>query len=226
MTFGLGVREFSTRVLLWVVLLVLVLTAACVPARADTEEHSTSYMIDSWMEERMAAHGIPGAAVAVVQGGTTIHLRGYGSADPTGQPVGIDTPFLIGSASKPFTANIVLQLVDEGLLVLDEPVLSHLAHLVEEPPEGFERVTVRQLLNHTSGLAMSNGLAGTVAIHTSPDALERRVADLLRPPLSGSPGSRFEYSTPEPCCWLPWSNRSPAAPSPKSCTPASSPRSR
>jgi hypothetical protein len=62
--------------------------------------------IDSWVVERMEARGIPGVAVEVVQDGETIHLRGYGIADSTGRPVQIDTPFLIGSAGKPFTAHV------------------------------------------------------------------------------------------------------------------------
>ena len=177
----------------WIVALALVLQVPAAQAATGSAEPAGTTRIDSWVLERMAAHDIPGAAVAVVQGGRTIHLRGYGTADPNGRPVKADTPFLIGSASKPLTANIVLQLVDEGLLSLDEPVLPHIAHLTGAGPDGFEEVTVRHLLNHTAGLSMGVGLAGTNRIHRSEDALDRRVAELLSQPLAAPPG-RFEYS--------------------------------
>lgn len=167
-------------------------TAWAAPLTDDSER------IDAWVTERMDAHDIPGVAVAVVRGGRTVHLRGYGQADPSGRPVTGETPFLIGSASKPFTATVVRQLVDEGLLALDEPVWPHLAHLADSPPDGFEQVTVRHLLAHLSGLPMMVGLAGTVPIHTTGDALDRRVADVLRGPLASEPGTEFEYSNAGP----------------------------
>ncbi|MFA9429482.1 serine hydrolase domain-containing protein [Egicoccus sp. AB-alg2] len=150
--------------------------------------------LDAWITERMDAHGIPGAAVAVVQGGRTVHLGGYGSADGADRPVTETTPFLIGSASKPFTANVVLQLVDEERLSLDEPAWPYISDFVPSPPDGFEDATIRQLLTHTAGLGMSVGLPGTVPVHTSADALERRVADMLAQPLAAPPGERYEYA--------------------------------
>ena len=146
----------------------------------------------------MDAHGIPGAAVAVVRGGQVVHLAGYGTADAEGRTVTPDTPFIIGSVSKPFTAAVVGQLVDEGLLAWHEPVWPHLSHLVDEPPAGFGDVTVEQLLTHTGGLGMSVGVAGAVQIHDGPDALDRRVAEVLAPPLASPPGKRFTYSNAGP----------------------------
>lgn len=176
-------------VLLWTVVLTWSVGSVDAFQQASLEER-----IDAWVLERMAARGISGVAVAVVQGGETVHLRGYGVADPTGRQVGIDTPFLIGSLSKPFTAHVVRQLVDEGLLSLDEPVLPYLAHLVEELPDGFERMTVRHLLTHTGGIATNVGLPGTVTVHASDDALQRRVGEVLVHSLSSPPGERYAYS--------------------------------
>ncbi|WP_153392659.1 serine hydrolase domain-containing protein [Ornithinicoccus halotolerans] len=150
--------------------------------------------IDEWMQDRMGAHGIPGAAVAVVRGGEVVHLAGYGVADPEGTPVTPHTPFVIGSASKPFTAMVVRQLVQEGELSLQDRVEPYLSGLVEEMPAGFEDVTVGQLLNHTGGLGMEVGLAGTVEVHEGEDALDRRVAELLDQPLAREPGQEWEYS--------------------------------
>jgi CubicO group peptidase (beta-lactamase class C family) len=164
------------------------------PVAAAATEPVDSERLDAWIAERMGVHGIPGAAVAVVQGGRTVHLRGYGTADGADRPVTETTPFLIGSASKPFTANVVLQLVDEGALSLDEPAWPYLSDLVTDPPEGFENATIRQLLTHTAGLSLPVGLPGTVPVHTTADALERRVADMLAQPLAAPPGQQYEYA--------------------------------
>jgi CubicO group peptidase (beta-lactamase class C family) len=163
-------------------------------AATDAPPPDQTGLIDRWVRDRMTARGLPGAAVAVVRDGAVVHLAGYGVADDTGRAVTADTPFLIGSASKPFTAAVIGQLVEVGPLSLDEPVWPHLAGLVDQPPAGFERTTVEQLLTHTGGLDMTLGTAGTVRIHQGPDALDRRVRDLLRAPLAGEPGSSFAYS--------------------------------
>jgi CubicO group peptidase (beta-lactamase class C family) len=105
-----------------------VAAAAQSPVRTDSSSD-----IDAWVEQRMAARGLPGTAVAVVRGGEVVHLAGYGVADDTGRTVTPDTPFILGSASKPFTGVVIGQLVEEGLLSWDEPVWPHLSHLVDEP---------------------------------------------------------------------------------------------
>lgn len=150
--------------------------------------------VDAWILDRMEAHRIPGVAVAVVRDGRTVHLRGYGTAGPCGERVVADTPFLIGSVSKPLTAHVVRRLAQDGTLALDEPVLPHLEHLIDAPPEGFEAVTVRDLLTHTAGIGMAVGLPGTVPIHTTDDALGRRVRDVLAHPLASPPGEQYTYS--------------------------------
>lgn len=179
-------------------LLLLSIPAAAAPEGGAGIRTGGSADIDRWIEDRMAARDLPGVAVAVVRGGRVVHLAGYGVADETGRPVTPDTPFLLGSVSKPFTAAVVGQLVEEGVLTWDEAVWPHLAHLVDESPDGFDAVTVEQLLTHTGGLGMYVGVAGEVRVHHGPDALERRVRELLSRPLAGTPGNAFEYSNAGP----------------------------
>ena len=178
--------------------LVLPSSGAVAAPHPMTVRTGESAEIDAWVEERMSARGVPGTAVAVVRGGDVVHLAGYGTADEDGRAVAPDTPFILGSVSKPFTAVVVGQLVEEGLLSWDEPVWPYLSHHVDEPPEGFETATVEQLLTHTGGLGMSVGTAGAVKIHDGPDALDRRVDELLSRPLAGTPGEAFEYSNAGP----------------------------
>lgn len=166
-------------------------------ALADTGSGDvvTSDDIDHLVRDRMQAHGIPGAAVAVVRGGEVVHLESYGLADRSqGQPVEVATPFLVGSVSKPFTSLAVYQLISDGKLSLDQPVAPLLSPIVEDPSDGFEDVTIEHLLSHTSGLSMADGLAGTMKIHHGDDALQRRIQEIMSKPLKRPPGAEYEYS--------------------------------
>ncbi|MFF7455103.1 serine hydrolase domain-containing protein [Kitasatospora sp. NPDC008115] len=107
--------------------------------------------VDAQAELRaFIADGSSTAAFAEVrQDGRRIWRGAAGTSDlATGQPVRSDGRFRIGSVTKAFVSTVVLQLVAEGRLRLDDPVERHLPGLV---PNG-DAISVRQLLNHTSGL--------------------------------------------------------------------------
>jgi D-alanyl-D-alanine carboxypeptidase len=101
------------------------------------------------IEEQMTNLRIPGALVYVdIPGeGTWSQDFGTGSLEASTTPITINDHFRIGSNTKTFTANIILQLVDEGKLGLDDPVSKY----QPEVPNG-ENIAIRQLLNMTSGL--------------------------------------------------------------------------
>jgi CubicO group peptidase (beta-lactamase class C family) len=91
----------------------------------------------------------PGASVAVIQDGELVHSAGYGCAQlEFGIPIEPSTIFHTASVSKQFTAMAAILLAGEGKLGLDDEVRSHL----EWVPDFGTPITVRQLLNHTSGL--------------------------------------------------------------------------
>jgi CubicO group peptidase (beta-lactamase class C family) len=97
-----------------------------------------------------------------------------------------DQPSLIGSLTKTFTTTLIMQLVDEGLLSLDDPVGGM--------EMGFKhgQITVRQLLTHTSGLSKYKTKNGYVAKGTTPMDVLRYVSEQ---PLRNPPGSYVDYST-------------------------------
>lgn len=107
-------------------------------------------------QERLDAladkHGVVGASLAIRHGDQTaegatgvLNLRTQQSATP-------DSLFQIGSITKVWTATLVMQLVDEGLLDLDEPIAKHLPDFAVADPTVARTVTARQLLAHTSGI--------------------------------------------------------------------------
>jgi D-alanyl-D-alanine carboxypeptidase len=125
-------------------LAVLVAAATVVPASAATvPEAKLQLALD-----QLVAAGAPGAIALVREGDRTIRLTsGYGNLK-TKTPIRATDRFRIGSITKTFVATVVLQLVGEGRLRLTDSVERWLPGLV---PNG-RAITVRQLLNHTSGL--------------------------------------------------------------------------
>ena len=90
-----------------------------------------------------------GIVAAVVKGNDTLLLKAYGKADVEGDvPTTVDTVFEIGSVTKQFTAAAILQLRDEGKLSLDDDITKWLPDFETRG----NKVTLRQLLDHTSGI--------------------------------------------------------------------------
>ena len=134
-------------------------------------------------ERRLAAlaeaHRVPGASLGILRrrpdGSEELVEAAYGVLNKrTGVPVTTDSVFQIGSMTKVWTATVVLQLVDEGKLDLDAPIVEVLPELRLSDPDVTKRVTMRHLLTHTSGID------GDVFTDTGrgDDCLEKYVAQL------------------------------------------------
>jgi len=108
--------------------------------------------LQSRLEELAGRHNVVGASVAVSQGDVVVQAATGLTNIRTGVEVTTDTIFQIGSISKSYTASLVMQLVDEGLVDLDRPVGDYLPGFTTADPASAAKVTVRQLLSHTSGI--------------------------------------------------------------------------
>lgn len=103
---------------------------------------------DSIGAQSLANARAPGFSLAVVRHGRIVYARGFGIADLARRtPVTAGTRFAIGSLSKQFAAAAILRLVERDSLSLDD----HLANYLPEMPNA-QRITLRELLNQTSGL--------------------------------------------------------------------------
>lgn len=128
--------------------------------------------------ERLAAladkHGVVGATLAIGSGEETVTATHGILNKRSGAPVTADSVFQIGSISKVFTATLVMQLVDEGLVDLDAPVQTYLPDFRVRDEQVSRQVTVRHLLCHTSGID------GDLFLDTGrgDDAVEKYVAAL------------------------------------------------
>ena len=93
--------------------------------------------------------GSPGVSIEVVRGSDTLVMKGWGMADLENDvPATAQTVYRIGSITKQFTSTAVMQLVQDGKVKLDDSIGTYLPTL----PVTWRGVTVRQLLNHTSGV--------------------------------------------------------------------------
>ena len=104
------------------------------------------------LEAVLAEHGVPGATLGVLhRGEVTVNAAGITNKN-TGIEVTDDTLFQIGSVTKVWTATLVMMLVDEGVLDLDQPVVTYLPEFRVADTDVAQRVTLRHLLCHSSGI--------------------------------------------------------------------------
>ncbi len=153
---------------------------------------------------------LPGAVLGIMRGGKLAHLEAVGYRDPaTKEPLKTDSVFSIASMTKVMTSTAIMLLVEEGRILLADPVFTYLPPLAElkvMEATGVKRApksppTVQDLLRHSSGLTYRD--RGTTAAHalypgSSVSAAEtyskdEAIAALAKAPLLFDPGSSWEY---------------------------------
>lgn len=127
--------------------------------RAEQAGASVFSEVDAYIAREMERQRLPGLALGIVQGDRILYLKGYGEADSSGRPVTPETPFGIGSIGKSITAIAVLQLVENGKIDLDAPIQRY----IPTKFNGAEFITVRQLLNQTSGFSQISTFSNTLS---------------------------------------------------------------
>jgi CubicO group peptidase (beta-lactamase class C family) len=186
--------DFIPSVSMTVLWVVIALFASCFAICVGTAVHADqSDKIDQYLAGRIAEQRIPGIALGIVDHDHVKRVTAFGVADPTGRPVTPETPFILGSVSKSFTALAIMQLVEKGQINLDAKVRQYIPWFTLAD-EASQQVTVRQLLNHASGLSVETSEKFAASSDVSDGALENRVRDLRTEHLDRPVGSDFEYS--------------------------------
>lgn len=129
---------------------------------------------------------VVGMSVVVARGGAPLLAKGYGQADrEAGTPVTAQTVFQIGSVTKQFTAAGILRLVEEGRVALDSSVAVYLPEFADSSGG----VTIRRLLNHTSGVRSYTSFlpAGAFSQQQVYDSIRAQRPDF-------APGADFRYN--------------------------------
>jgi beta-N-acetylhexosaminidase len=148
-------------------------------------------VVDSIIEDGVRRGVYPGAVVVIGRGDTVLLAKGYGRFTWSAQSPGVDpagTLFDLASLTKVVaTTPAVMRLVEEGRLVLDSPVVRYLPAFGSERPDKA-RITVRQLLSHTSGLR------AFLPLNTLTRTRDQAIARVLAEPPTVPPGTRMIYS--------------------------------
>ena len=163
-----------------------------VVAEAERAEHpERAEQVDSLFSEWDRTDS-PGCALGVVRGGELVYARGYGMANlDLGVAITPASVFHVASVSKQFTAIAAAMLAHEGKLALDDDVRKY----VPELPDLGHTITLRQLINHTSGLRDQYGLFRLAGrrdgdVHSFDDVIEFA---LRHRRLNFEPGSEYAY---------------------------------
>ncbi len=142
--------------------------------------------IDTFIENTMARQRIVGLAVGIIKDGKVIKTKGYGYSNlELNIPVTTNTVFKLGSVSKHMIAVAIMKFIQDGKLRLDDPVMK----FYPDAPSHWSRITIRHLLNHTSGLIRESPAFDAMA--TQSDSLLIRAA--YKDTLVFPTGSKWQY---------------------------------
>lgn len=159
------------------------LLCAALTARADK--------VDDYIQGEMKKRQIPGVSVAVVREGKVLLAKGYGAANVEhATPATADTVYELASVTKQFTATAIMMLAEEGKLALDDKITKHLTGL----PTAWENVTVRHLLNHTSGIKSYTSVANFFSFARKDFTQDEILQLVAKDPLEFQPGEKWNYN--------------------------------
>ncbi|MBS1691764.1 MAG: beta-lactamase family protein [Actinobacteria bacterium] len=184
---------------IWRIIAAVIALAVCAAAPVLAQPPDLMARLDRVIEDKISEMGVPGAIVGLSIPGRVDYVRAVGVADTaTGAPMTVDDHTRIGSVTKTFTGTAVLQLVDQGLIALTDPI----SRYVDNVPNG-DQITLDLLGRMRSGLFnYTDDPAFTARLFAEspagPDAVPVTPADTLaiafaHPP-NFPPGERFEYS--------------------------------
>lgn len=182
-------KRFSPSILI----LILLISSSALAVTAQTagaSDETLAASINAVLEKAYRPDD-PGAAVIVVRDGKVIFRKGYGKANlELGVPVEPDMVFRLGSITKQFTAVAVLMLAEQGKLSLDDDLTKFLP---DYPTKG-QKITVEQLLTHTSGIKSYTALPEWFGQWRKDFPLAELIAMFKDKPLDFAPGERWAYN--------------------------------
>ena len=166
--------------------------ALCLLVASNVFAATHAEKIDALLAEYNKQRSFNGAAL-VAEHGSVILRKGYGLANMEWQiPNAPDTKFRLGSITKQFTSMVIMQLAGEGKIRLDEKITRYLPQYRKETGD---RVTVRHLLTHTSGIPSYTGIPGFFQnISRNPFGVDAFIKEYASGNLEFEPGSHWAYN--------------------------------
>jgi CubicO group peptidase (beta-lactamase class C family) len=174
---------------------ILLLIIACGCSKKPTDPRQlVQTRLDSLFQAQLPKDG-PGLTALVMIGDTVVFSKSYGVADlTTKEPISDKTLFNLGSISKTFVANGILMLRDEGKLSVEDSLIKYFPEFKNK--EIAERVKIKHLLTHTSGLPDNRNVNADTTFYLTANDAQNWHPVTQTDTLVFEPGSQYEYSNP------------------------------
>jgi D-alanyl-D-alanine carboxypeptidase len=171
--------------------ILFVLASTTALAQAQSTSESPGKRIDDYVSAVMKKRHIPGVSIAIVKDGKLVEAKGYGLANvELSVPATEKTVYQLASVTKQFTATAIMMLAEAGKLGLEDRISKDLPDL----PAAWKEVTIRQLLNHTSGIKSYTSVKDFFKTARK-DYTHREILDLVaKEPLEFPSGEKWNYS--------------------------------
>ena len=146
--------------------------------------------IDNYVQNIQDKANLPAVAIGIIQDEKIVYKKSYSQ----NKNISIDSLFFIGSLTKSFTALAIMQLVEQGKIDLDSSVKKYLPWFEIKDKEHIKDLSIRTLLNQTSGFSTYEGLKNFDNFDSDKMVLENTIRDLKNVSLQTKPTSNFAYS--------------------------------
>lgn len=162
----------------------------CFSLQANTIEQEVFKKIDKFVKYSQDKANLPAISIGIVQGDKLVYKKSYS------ENINISTEslYFIGSLTKSFTALAIMQLVEQGKITLDDSVQKHLPWFEIKNKKDIKDITIKTLLNQTSGFSTYEGLKNFDNFDSDKMVLENTIRELKSVNLKTKPSTSFEYS--------------------------------
>lgn len=165
----------------------------CINQNKIVIDRETKKKIDNYIQLVMKKFDVPGIAFGITKDNDLYYANAFGVKNlVTKEQLQIEHIFHMASVSKPFVATAIVQLVEKGEIDLDESITTYLPYFKLDD-ERYKEITIRQMLNHTSGMPDVNDYEWDKPQYDD-GAAERYVRSLKNEKMIAAPGERYQYS--------------------------------
>ena len=182
-----------TRFFLFCTICVIAFIGCTAPDKATKTANKEFQEIDTFLQSLIDTGGIPGITIAITNGHDIVYSKGFGVTNTDSkeklEPRHI---FHVASISKTFTATAVMQLYEKGKIDIHKPLITYLPYFKLDD-ERYKTITIKQMLNHTSGMPDVEDYEWEKAV-ADEGAAERYTRSLAAQKLVSTPGAEYHYS--------------------------------
>ncbi len=162
----------------------------CFELNAKNIDAQTLNKIDNYVKKMQDKANIPAISIGIIKNSSLIYKNSYSKDNE----INTESLFHIGSLTKSFTALAIMQLVEDGKINLDDSIKKYLPWFTIKDEKDINNITIRTLLNQTSGFSTYDGLKNFNDWDNSDFALEKTIKALKDVALVSKPSTTFHYS--------------------------------